>query len=294
MFRPVLLLFLSAILPPTAVSSPPLRVFVTLPPQAYFVERLGGDQVVVDVLLAPGRSHHTYEPTPQDLVRLSKSEVYFRIGAPFENALATKLAFTLDEIEIVNTQDQVELVQVSESDGEGKPDPHFWLDPVRMKSVAQVMAETLIRLRPESAVVFRENLRVLELDLETLDQNLETKLAPYRGQSVYVFHPAYGYLLNRYGLKQVAIERDGKEPGPRDLAFILDQMKANQVRVLFVQPQFSPRTAKTLSESLDLAVVTLDPLARDYIANLESIGESIRAAFTEKPPLTAQVNPGKE
>jgi zinc transport system substrate-binding protein len=261
--------------------SPPLKVFVSILPQAYFVERVGGSHVSVEVLVGPGKSHHTYEPTPHQLALLSESDVFFRIGVPFENSLVTKIAFTMDKVKVVETQKGTPLRYLPESGGKGIPDPHIWMDPKLVKLQAAIITETLARLDTSHAVEYTKHLETFQKDLDQIDAEIAGILAPLKGKEVYVFHPAYGYFLESYGLKQTSIEVEGKEPGPRHLAEMVDKMRQDQVKVLFVQPQFSSKTAKAIASEAGASVVTLDPLSRDYLENLKQTALKIREAFSE-------------
>ncbi len=257
----------------------PIKVFVSILPQVYFVERIGGPQVSVEVLVGPGKSHHTYEPTPHQLALLAKADVYFKIGVPFEQSLTTKIAFTMNQIKMVDTQKDVPLRHLPESGGKGMPDPHIWMDPKLVKIQASIIAETLSQLDPLHKAEYESRLKSFHANLDQIDREISEILAPLHGKEVYVFHPAYGYFLETYGLKQVAIEVEGKEPGPRHLAELVERMKQNRVKVLFVQPQFSSKTAKAIASEVGASIVVLDPLSSDYLENLKQTAIKIRDAF---------------
>jgi len=273
-----------------------IGVFVSVPPQAYFVERIGGPWVEVEVLVPPGQSPATYEPTPRQMARLAKARVYFRAGLPFEQRLIAKISSSLKELKIVDTRKGIRLRMMAEPFGSpvgaaagptsgsaagGKapaatPDPHVWLDPCLAKIQARTMCEALAALDPGHAAQFRRNLRALENDLDAVDTRIARLLEPVRGRAFYVFHPAYGYFADRYGLRQVAVEMGGKEPGPRRLAELIGKARRDGVRALFVQPQFSSAAVRAVAEAIGAKVVVLDPLAHDYIKNLEDIAKKIR------------------
>jgi zinc transport system substrate-binding protein len=263
--------------------APPLRVFVSILPQAYFVERIGGDAVRVEVLVGPGKSHHTYELTPKQAASLAEADVFFRIGAPFETGLATKIAFTMEKLKVVETQEGVPLQHMAESGGQGNPDPHIWLAPELVKTQAETICRALCELRPEWSEAFRRNLASFQSDLDRLNQEIGQLLRPCTGREVYVFHPAFGYFLSAYGLVQVPIEVEGKEPGPRQLAQVIDRMRNSQAQVLFVQPQFSTKTSEAISAAIGARVVRIDPLARDYLENLRSIAAEVSSALACAP-----------
>ncbi|MDP8222852.1 MAG: zinc ABC transporter substrate-binding protein [Candidatus Lernaella stagnicola] len=269
----------------------PLEVFVSIVPQKYFVERVGGEEVSVAVLVGPGRSPATYDPTPAQMARLSRAAVLFRIGVPFENRLMTKIPTVCPNLRIVDTRRGVKLLAMEEDHGHDDGhdhagmDPHIWLDPKRVKVQARTIAESLSELRPAAAATFRANLAAFERDLDEVDARIGRVLAPFRGRSFMVFHPSYGYFGDSYGLVQIAVEASGKSPGPRQIARWVDWARAENIRIVFVQPQFASSAVHTIAQSIDGAVVPMDPLAEDYLTNLEAMARRIEEALgdSERP-----------
>jgi zinc transport system substrate-binding protein len=141
------------------------------------------------------------------------------------------------------------------------------------------MRDALIEVDPQHAAEYTENCRRLDSDLEELDREISRVLAPYRGRKIFVFHPAYGYFADAYGLVQVAIEEGGRAPGPRHLAEVIERAKGDGARVIFVQPQVSTTQAKTVAGAVGAEVIELDPLARDYIENLRRMAREIAESF---------------
>ena len=252
-------------------------VFVSIPPQAFVVERLAGKSVEVEVLLAPGASPATYEPTPKQMATLDRSRLYLQIGAPFEGPVLEKVRVLMPELRIVDCRQGVELKPVGggHDHGIGLLDPHIWLDPKRMKLVANTSAESLQLLLPHEAAQISERLRVLLREIDNTDRRVAEILAPYKGRTLLVFHPAFGYFTNRYGLVQKAVEVEGKAPSARRLAKVLDEFGDQSIRALFVQPQFSRSSAERVADALGCDLVELDPLAGDYLNNLETMAHMI-------------------
>jgi zinc transport system substrate-binding protein len=267
-----------------------IKAYVSILPQAYFVERIGGPHIAVGVLVGPGQSPHTYEPTPKAVSNLSDADVYFKIGIPFEKSLLDKATRLFPNLHVVDIQAGIEFRRIEEHGheegdrGEGEADPHTWLDPHLVKTQATTIAAELKRLDPENAAEYDRNLKAFADDLDSVDARIATLLAPYRGSRFYVFHPSYGYFADRYGLVQVAVESEGKEPGAQRLADLIDHAHADGVTVLFAQPQFSSRTAEAIAHEIGAAVKPLDPLARDYLANLERMTEALAASWHGKKP----------
>ena len=161
----------------------------------------------------------------------------------------------------------------------GGSDPHIWLSPRLVQVQARTIADALKQADPAGAAVYEANLQQFIADLEALDAELRQALAPVRGKTLMVFHPSWGYFADAYGLEQHAIELEGKEPSARQLTRIIARAKAEDVRVIFVQPQFSQSSAEAVAGAIDGAVVPIDPLARDYMANLRRVARTIREAL---------------
>jgi len=266
--------------------TPAINAFVSILPQAYFVERVGGDYVHVSVLVGPGQSPATYEPTPKQLAGLSDANVFFTIGVPFETRLLEKLTHLLPDLNIVPTQQGIPLryfrpdeASADHDHKRGAPDPHIWLDPELVKIQATTICDALKRIDPDHAAAYDANLQSFRHDLDSLNTAIAKLLAPIKGSSFYVFHPSYGYFADRYGLIQVAIESEGKEPGARHLVTLIAIAKAAKIEAIFVQPQFAETMAEAIAREVDVPVVQLDPLARDYLTNLMDMAQKIDHAL---------------
>jgi len=273
----------------------PIRVAVSILPQAYFVERVGGSRVQVQVLVGPGQSPHAFEPTPRQLEDLSRAQVYFRVGIDFEEALVPRIEQMFRSVRIVDTRKDIPLRTMTAAEthadpgrdehahepGEpraGRPDPHIWLNPLYVKTQAETICDALGKLDPAQADEFRKNLAAFQADLDRVHAQIADTLAPLRGREIFVFHPAFGYFTDAYGLKQVPVEIEGKEPTARELTRLIGRARAAGVKVIFVQPQFSPKSAAAVAETIGGAVVPMDDLPRDYLKNLEDMAAKVRAA----------------
>jgi len=267
-----------------------LKIIVSIVPEAYFVHRIGAEYVEVDVLARPGQSPETYEVTPRQMDLFGRAQLYFRIGMPFENALVPKITAMCPQLTIVDLREGVsKLEMVSHHDSDGAAphaheaqDPHIWLDPGRVKLQAQTIEQALSKAAPALRGVFEANLSRFEADLEATDQKIREIMTPYRGRKFHVFHPAYGYFADAYSLIQVPVEEGGKEPGARYLNALIDEMKADGARVLCVQPQYSTQSAKAIAEATGARIISLDPLAEDYLANLEAMARDLAQGLGEK------------
>lgn len=266
-----------------------MKVFVSIQPQACFVERVGGGLVDVDVLVGPGRSPHTYEPTPRQMVALSKAQVYFTIGVPLEKAIIPKVERMNPRLVIGDTTRGITFLPLMGGDeghgrdhAVGEPDPHVWLDPKRVRIMAGTICEVLSTVDPVHRDVYRRNLGSFTADLDRLDAELKDVFMPLTGKRVYVYHGAFGYLADAYGFIQVPVETGSREPSARDLARIIDMARSDGVRVIFVQPQFSRKKAEVIASQIGGVVVAIDPLPRDYMKEMGRIAKTMRDALARQ------------
>lgn len=277
------LLAVAAAARPGAAAGEPIEVWVSIPPMLEIVSRVGGDRVHAQALLAPGASPHTFEPTPRQLAGLWEADLFLGIGVSFERPLLAKIASMKPDLAVADCSREVELAPIDDAHLDAHPgerfDPHTWLDPVLVRSEAAVVRDELCRLSPADCAALDANLASYLADLEAAHRRIEKVLAPYRGRTLLVFHPAYGYFARRYGLEQVAVEVGGKEPTPRQLGLLVEQAKASGATALFVQPQVRGSAAAAVAEALGCPLVELDPLAADLSANLERMARDIAAAM---------------
>lgn len=312
MFRQNLLkiLLLLTSVSPLAHAAEPLRIFVGVLPQQTFVERIGGEHVVVESLVKPGQNPHTYDPTPSQIARLADADLYIGIGLPFESAWTERIRSvnpTMPMLDLSAGVDQrmMEAHDHGEADAghehaaheddvhdHQEHDPHIWTSPMLVKQMGGEIARTLTRLDPDNAPDYAANLAVFERDLDVLDADIRATLADVKQRRFMVFHPAWGYFADAYQLTQIPIERDGKQPGPRSLAALIDQARRENVKVIFVQPQFSRQSAEQVARAIDARVEVIDNLAPDYFANLRRVAETIAASESDGQAQTSSIESG--
>ena len=280
-----------------------LKIFVSILPQKFVVERIGRDKVEVFVMTGPGQNPATYEPLPQQMIALAKTEVYFRIGVPFEQAWMKKIQSINPGMKIIDTRKGIRLremdsfremllklegkqekcdekyedehVEIRQALHHGAKDPHIWLSPELVKIMAHNICNTIIELDSDNQEYYTFNLNKLVKDLDRVSKEIEEAFSRVMVKKMMVFHPAWGYFADRFGLIQIPIEIEGKEPGPRQLAKIIDFARTENIRVIFVQSQFSTKSAAAIAEEINGAVITIDPLAEQYIDNLKNVATTI-------------------
>ncbi len=282
---------------PAGVLAAQQKVFVSILPQATFVKQLGGDLVSVEVMVKPGASPATYEPKPRQMAQLSEASLYLAIGVPFEAAWLERFAAANPKMRVVHTEEGIEKRPMAahhhEHEGEhekghaekhehghGILDPHVWLAPSLVKIQARSIANALIQAAPKHKAQFESNLQAFLEKCDQLDARLKGIFKDVSGEKQFmVFHPSWGYFAQDYGLKQVPIEMEGKEPSPAELEELIEHARHDGIKVIFAQPQFSEKSAKAIAEAIGGKVVKLDPLAENWSENLVNAAEIIREAL---------------
>lgn len=269
-----------------------LSVFVSILPEKYFVEQIGGSHIAINVLVGPGQSPATYEPTPRQMAEMTRTKIYFPIGVPFEKVWLQRIVANNPQLTIVDLSEGLKSRQFATTEHDhsaadhghdhGEHDPHIWTDPMLVKIMAQRICQTLTDQDPVHAEDYAKNLATFQKALDALDTEIRAELAPVKNRRFLVFHPAWGYFAERYGLEEIAVEADGKEPGPQGLTKLIDEARQQQIHVIFVQKQFSTRLPTMIAKEINAQVAVLDPLAENWAANLRLAAQTFRNAL-EKP-----------
>ncbi|MBK1720861.1 metal ABC transporter solute-binding protein, Zn/Mn family [Thiocystis violacea] len=278
-------------MPALLFGAEPIRVFVTILPEQTFVERVGGPHVAVEALVRPGFSPHAYEPTPNQITHLAKADVYFGIGLPFESAWKTRIRAVNPEIHFVDLSEGIRHRQLEAHDDDprdahadhhdhasSEQDPHLWTSPPLVIDMAERIAATLAAIDPAHAADYAARLAGFKAELDQLDHDIRAELAGLSHRRFMVYHPAWGYFADTYGLTQIPIEAEGKEPGPQQLTTLIDQARREDVRVIFVQPQFAKKAAEQIAREIGGRVEVVDNLAPDYIATMRKVAALIASA----------------
>ena len=262
-----------------------IKVFVSILPQAYFVERVGGNRVNVSVMVGSGQSPATYEPVPRQMVELGGAEFFFCIGVPFENVWMERISKVNPEMKVVDTRRGINLLPMKTGNRKtsdnnavnnmvGFKDPHIWMSLRLVKIQAQNICEALIKQDPANKDYYQNNLRTFIDDLADLDAEIIKSLEGIRERKFMVFHPAWGYFARDYGLDQIPVEIGGKDPGARELANLIEKAKKDGIKIIFVQKQFSEKSAEALADAIGGKIISIDPLAKDYLNNIKMIAET--------------------
>jgi zinc transport system substrate-binding protein len=274
--------------PNTEKNSEILDITVSIVPQEYFVKKIGGKRVKVNVMVEPGSSAELYEPKPQQLKALSDAEAYITIGVPFETAWKEKIIASNPKMLIINSDQGIEkIAMIAHEHHEGEEDnhqeeteenldPHIWLSPKLAKIQAENIYQGLVKLDPKNQGSYQNNLTQFLQEIDQLDQQIKTNLKDIKNRKFIVFHPAWGYFAQDYQLEQIPIEVGGQEPSAAELGNLVKEAKAEKIKVIFAQPQFSTQTAKTIAKEIQGEVILIDDLAANWSENLLEVSQTFK------------------
>ncbi|MBS3817243.1 MAG: zinc ABC transporter substrate-binding protein [Candidatus Thermoplasmatota archaeon] len=253
-----------------------VRVAVTIPPQEQFVKKVGGDEVKVTLMVPLGKDPHSYEPTTRQMREVAKADIYLKVGSKisFENAWMDKIKSYNEEMTIVNGSEGVELRRMG-----SKIDPHIWMSPVNAMNAVENIKEALIEEDSDNSQYYIDNAENYTSELEKIHLDIKNDMEEYDSEEFLVYHPSFGYFADEYNLTQVPIEKEGKSPGTKEVQNIIDKAKRENISVVFISPQFDRSQAETIAEEIDGEVLSLNPLAKDYIENIGDMGEKLESAF---------------
>lgn len=287
-----LFLVFMLIFQPVAGASEKLPVFTSIIPQKYFVEKIGGQFVDVSVMVEPGAGPATYEPKPRQMADLTKAKLYFAVGVPFENVWLKKIGAANPGMQIIYTQEGIEKHSMDSHnhEHEGKTDhdkdyeikdPHIWLAPHLVMIQARNILTALINAVPGQKNFFESNYKLFINEIMDVDSEIRNIFFTGKRKSseFMVFHPSWGYFAKAYGLKQVPVELEGKSPKPAQLQKLILRAKEKNINIIFVQPQFSSKSAKVIASAISGKTAILDSLAFNWDENLKNAALQIRSSL---------------
>lgn len=247
-------------------------VVVSILPQKFVVDRVSGGTVEVSVLIPSGANEETYEPTVRDLKALSRAKLYLKLGHPafpFERQWLPKIITSATALEVVN---------VGEGIPEDHDDPHVWTSAPEMRRIVNNVLKALIAILPAHTEKLQQNAGILLEEIYSADIAVREKIRISGVKRFLVFHPTWGYLAKTYGLEQISIEQQGKEPGPGQLARLIERSRSLNIKVVFVQPQHPHESARLIADELGGRVAQLDPLAYNWVENLKLVGQALASS----------------
>ncbi len=265
-----------------------INVVVSILPEKTFVKAIGGDKVTVALMVLPGNSPHTYEPKPSQMKEIAKADLYFAIGVEFEKVWLPKFRSLNTKMQVIDVTQGIEKLPMQshehheehahhKHDGEHTGlDPHVWTSPANVRIIAENIYAALSKADPDNMNYYRENLEVFIKQIAQTDRQIRTILKETpKGTKFMVFHPSWGYFAHAYGLVQLPVEVEGKSPKPRELIDLIKEAKAEKIKAIFTQPEFSDAVARTMAGELGIKVIKVSPMNENWSENLLDIARAI-------------------
>ena len=257
-----------------------INIITTITPYKEFIEEVGKDLVNVSVLVPPSANPHTYDPTPSQLAEVDKAQLYIQAGSgiDFEISWGKKIVSINNNLIVVNSSKGIDFINSGLHDHENSDiqndafshdhaahgyDPHVWTSPKNVSFITENIRNSLIDLDPDNKAFYESNTINYLNELTILDNCIREKLANLKNKKIIVFHPTWGYFCRDYGLEQIPIENEGKEPTPKYIAFIIQEAKRNNIKTVFVQPQINSVTADMIAREINGKIVQVNPMAQN-------------------------------
>lgn len=278
-----LLLLLSLLLSsckkePEADNRPMLAV--TIAPAGFVVEQIAGSDFRVHTLMPVGASPETYEPTPRQMAELKESKILFCIGTlGFEQTRLPRLTANMPDLSIVSLSEGIEPIAASpDGDASSTADPHVWTSPAELVHMAENVCRALCDTDPDNTMEYQRRLYAFRKSMESIDRRCAHILSQLHGRTFLIHHPALGYYARHYGLRQVAVEHDGKDPSAARIARLTAQARTDSVHLVFISKEHTGRASHRIAEDAGLKVVTINPLSTCPHEELLRITEELYTA----------------
>lgn len=260
-------------------------IAVSILPQQYLVKGIVDTLAEVQVLVPPGASPATWEVTPSEMRALGDALIYYRIGhIGFEKAWIGDIINLNPELKIIDLSATLELRSIDSRHGDHSHtgiDPHTWMTAENMEIMARQIYGDMSMLFPEHKDLIRKNYATLLAEIKQTGRYARKTLEKHRGRSFLIFHPSLGYFADAYGLEQIAIEYEGKEPSPAHLEDIVKQAKAKNIHTIFVQKEFDTRNAEIIADEIGAKIIIIDPLSADWPGSMKQLVNSLNKSFNE-------------
>ena len=261
-------------------------ITVTMEPQRYFTEAIAGDKFTVRSMVPKGSSPETYDPTPQQLVSLGESEAYLRIGyIGFERSWMDRLMNNTPHIQVFDTSKGIDLILNNDDHAHGHNshdghihavEPHVWNSTGNALIIAGNTYKALSQLDKANEPYYRNRYDSLCQRIQHTDSLIRRQLStPEAAKAFMIYHPALSFFARDYGLHQISIEEGGKEPSPAHLKDLIDVCQAENVGVIFVQPEFDKRNAETIAQQTGTKVIPINPLSYDWEEEMLNVAKAL-------------------
>lgn len=254
-------------------------ISVSIIPQKYFVEKIAGDNFDINVLIPPGASPATYDLTPAQIIEMTKSKIYFKIGhIEFEKNWLDNISLEYPQLNIIDNSIGIDLLENENNDyghHHGFIEPHTWMKPENVKIIANSIYEAILKLDKENETFYTNNFNLFISEIDSLHRKLFLQLQDVQSRNFIIYHPALTYFAEAYNLHQISIETEGKNPSAFHIKQIIDTAKSRNIKIVFIQKQFNQEKAKTIAHEIGGSVIPIDPLDYNWHDQLLSISKAL-------------------
>jgi len=279
-------IILASLLGLTTFAYANINAVVSILPQKTFVEAIGGDKVDISLMVLPGNSPHSYEPKPSQMKDISKADIYFSIDVEFEHVWLDRFVNQNRDMKIIDISKGIERLAIEDHYHKAKAhhhdedkkslDPHIWTSTKNVKMIVKNIYETLTKIDSKNSTYYKANYEKFLTHIKKTDTKIKEILKDTpRGSKFMVFHPAWGYFARDYHLVQLAIESGGKNPKPKQVAFLIEEAKEEKVKAVFTAPEFSDKVAKRIASEVGVKVIKVSPLNPKWSKNLINLAKAI-------------------
>lgn len=248
-------------------------ITVTVEPLKYFTEQIAGEKFNVVAMVSSSDNPETYEPTAQQMINLAHSDMYIKVGAiGFERTWMKRIVKNTPHLIIIDSSDGIE----TEMTTCGTEDPHTWMSARNARIISENIYKALARIAPSDKEYFKERLELLHDRIDSTDVVVRKNLKATKAKTFLIYHPALTYFARDYGLKQMQIEDEGREPSAAQLENIISTAKQNKVETMFVQAQYKNRNTEIVAQSIGARLVEINPLNYDWTQEMVNISRLLK------------------
>lgn len=255
-------------------------ISVSIAPESYFVERIAGDGYKINVLVPRGTNPENYDPTPQDIARLGESDLYFYMGSlGFEKIWLDAIKQQnkgMRSIDISRNLSTISNDSIPEKSYDHEyhahhDDPHYWTSIKGAVAISKGIYDALLEAYPDDAPIFAANYDNLLKEIKALEEECRVTFENPNSRTFVIYHPSLTFFAHEWGLKQLVIENEGKEPTAAHLTNIINEAKSDSTKIVFVQEEFDQNSAKTIAKEIGAKTITIHPLSEDWYNEMRNI-----------------------
>jgi zinc transport system substrate-binding protein len=261
-------------------------ITVSIAPYSYFIREIAGNDFNVNIMVPPGSNPHIYEPYPGQISSLRKSVAYISNGyLGFEMTWLDRFYEMNKTMKRVSLGDKIiTIVSTDKHEGEHSEgaDPHYWVSPSCALIMASEVRELLCQLNPAARQRYESNCDSLLIKIKAADIKAKSLFTGFAGESFMIYHPNLAYLARDYGLKEIAVEFEGKEPPPSRLKELIDLAASKNIKTIFVQREYDSKNAREIAREIGGQVVVIDPLSENWQKSTNDIIDALYYSFKGK------------